>query len=123
MALRMLVDAGAAVARQHLRAEAHAEKRLVLPQRDRNPIDLTPDEIVGIVGALRPAEDHAARVTRHGRRQRIAEARPADVELQTAALQRKADTTRRGVFLMQDDQDWKAHGVRIDQVCRRSMNS
>ena len=38
------------------------------------------DEIVLVVGALRAAEDHGAGVVLHRLRQRIVEARAADVE-------------------------------------------
>ena len=57
MAIGMGEDAAAQVVRQHLRAQADAEERLVLPQRHRQPVDLAADEIVGVVGAHRAAED------------------------------------------------------------------
>ncbi len=87
MAIRMLVDAAAEMMRQHLGAEADAEKRLLLPERHGEPIDLAADEIVGVVGAHRTAEDDGAGVPLHGLGQRIAEARAADVE-RIAALAR-----------------------------------
>jgi hypothetical protein len=56
----------------HLCAQADAEKGLVLPQRHGEPVDLPADEIVGIIGAHRAAEDDRAGVIGKRRRQRIA---------------------------------------------------
>src|SRR5262245_62288752 len=50
----MAVDAAAEMMRQHLGAEADAEKRLLLPERHGEPIDLAPDGIGGVV------RDHGA---------------------------------------------------------------
>ncbi len=83
---------------QHLRAEADAEERLVLAQRHADPIDLAADEIVLVVGAHRAAEDDGGGMIGHGRRQRIAEPRPAHVERIAELAQRVADAARRGVL-------------------------
>ena len=125
MALRMRIDLAAELARQHLRAEEDAEKRLVLLERDLEPVDLAAEEFVPVVGALRPAEDHGAGVVLQHVGQRIVEARPADVEGEAATSQRVADPTRRRVLLMQHDQDRQAHGVRrlINRSGRFALNS
>ena len=99
----------AELAREHLGAETDAEKRLALLERHADPIDLAPDEIVLVVGAHRTAEDDGAGMFRHGRRQRIAEARPAHVERVAELAQRIADAAGRGVLLVQDDQDRLLH--------------
>ena len=62
VAVGVLVDPGAEPLRQHLRAEADAEKRLLLLQRHADPVDLAPDDLVVVVGALRPAENDGAAV-------------------------------------------------------------
>ena len=80
VAFRMRIDPLAEMARHHLRAEADAEIRLLVAQRHADPVGLTLDEILIVVGALRPAEDHRAGMFVHRLGQRIAEARPADVE-------------------------------------------
>ena len=48
----------------------------------------------------------------HRRRQRIVESRTAHVERMTELLERAADAARRGMFLVQDDQDRLAHDRR-----------
>ena len=102
-------DALAEMPRKHLRAEADAEKRLSLAQWDADEVGLGLDEIVRIVGALRPAEDHRAGVIRHGLGQGIAVARPADIELVAAIAQRGADTAGRRLLLVQDEQNFVSH--------------
>ena len=111
MALRMLVDPGAELPRQHLRAEADAEKRLLLLERHAEPVDLAADELVLVVGALRPAEDDGAGVVLQRFGQRIVEARTADVERKPRLAKRIADPAGRRMLLMQDDQDRRAHGA------------
>ena len=61
--------------------------------------------VVGVVGAHRAAEDDGAGMAGERLRQRIAEARPADIERIAPRLQAKADPPRRRMFLVQDDQD------------------
>ena len=78
-------------------------------KRDADPIDLAADEIVRIVGAHRTAEDDGAGVFRHGRRQRILEARAAHIERIAEIAQRIADAAGGGVLSMQDDQDRLLH--------------
>ncbi len=113
MTLRMRENLAAQRPGAHLRAEADAEERLVLLERNRDPVDLAADEIVGVVGAHRPAENHRAGMLRQARRQRIAEPRPAHVELVAELRQGTADTARRGMLLVQDDQNrlWHDRGI------------
>jgi hypothetical protein len=68
MTVRVAKHFAAELPRAHLRAEADAEKGLVLFQRHRDPIDLAVDEIVVVVGAHRTAEDDGGGMLRHGRR-------------------------------------------------------
>ena len=118
LAFRMRRDALAEMPRQHLRAEADAEIGLVLPQRHADEVDLGLDEIVRIVGALRAAEDHGAGMLGHRLRQRIAEARAADIEFVAALAQRVADAAGRRLFLVQDDE-----GLCQSSALRRSEAS
>ena len=89
---------------EHLRAQADAEERPLLPQRHFDPVDLARDIVVTVVGAHRTAEDHGAGmgVERFGKG--IAEARPADVEGMAERSQGIADPARCRVLLMQHDQ-------------------
>ena len=111
VAIRMLVDAAAEMVRQHLGAEADAEKRLLLPERHADPIDLAADEIVGVVGAHGATEDDGGGVLVHGGRQRIAEPRPAHVEGIAALAQGVADPPRGRRLLVHHDQDRLLHGA------------
>ena len=70
--------------RQHLRAEAEAEKGPLLAKRHADPVDLLLHEVVRVVGAHRAAEDDGARMAGEGFGQRIAVARAADVEAMAA---------------------------------------
>ena len=100
---------GAQMAGEHLRAEADAEQRLVLAERHGEPVDLAPDPVeVVVVGAHRSAEDDRAGVLGERRRQRLAEARAANVEREAALRQQRADAPRRRVVLVQDDQHFVA---------------
>src|SRR6185437_2861249 len=98
VALGMAEHAAAEMPGAHLRAEADAEKRLLLPKRHADPADLAADELVLVVGAHGAAEDDGGGVVRHGVRQRLAEARPAHVERIAELPQRIADTARRRVL-------------------------
>jgi MFS family permease len=105
----MLVDPRPEVLRQHLRAEADAEVRLVLLQRDADPFDLALDHRVVIVGALRAAEDHRPGVLVERLRQGVAKARAAHIEREAALLELQADAAGGGKLAVQDDQDRRAH--------------
>ena len=107
----MRVDTAAEMQRHHLRAEADAEERLLVAQRHADPVDLAVDEVVGVVGALRPAEDRGAGMIVHGLGQRIAKARAADVERKAELGQRLADAAGRGMLLVQDDEDRLQHVI------------
>src|SRR5579885_137391 len=111
VALRVRVDAGAEMARHHLRAEADAEERFVVAQRHADPVDLALDEVFLVIGALRAAEDGGGGMLVHGLRQRIAETRAADVERVAELGQDLADAARLGMFLMQDDEDRLEHSA------------
>ena len=104
-AVRMRPDPAAEMQGQHLRPEAEAEIGPVLLEGHTDPVDLPFHEIVRVVGAHRAAEDHGAGVVRHRLRQRIAVARPADVEAMPALGDEAPDAARRRVFLVQDDED------------------
>jgi hypothetical protein len=60
MAVGMLVNPGAELFRQQLGAEANAEKRFALLERDVEPVELAADDLVVVIGALRAAEDDGA---------------------------------------------------------------
>jgi hypothetical protein len=99
-------DPGAELLRQHLRAEADAEKRALLPERDFDPVDLAADIIVAVIGAHGPAENNSTGVLIQRFRQHIAEARAADIEAMPERAQHVADAAGRRGFLVQDDQHW-----------------
>ena len=86
-----------------LRAETDAEERLVVAQRHADPFDFAADVIVAVIGAHRAAENDRGRMLGHGHRQRIAEARPAEL------LQSVAEAAGRRVLLVQNDQDRMLH--------------
>src|SRR6516225_1563695 len=109
--VRMPVHAAAEMMRQHLRAETDAEKRLLLTQRHREPVDLAPDEIVGVVRAHRAPEDDGGCVLGHAVGKSIAKARAARIERIAAVGQRMTDTPRGRGLLMQHDQNRRAHGA------------
>ena len=109
LALFVEIHLAAEIERHHLRAEADAEKRLVLLQRNGDPVDLALDEIVLVIGALRPAENHRAGMLCQGVRQGIAETRPADIEAQAALAQNISDAAGRRMFLVQNDQNRSGH--------------
>src|SRR5262249_13437434 len=88
-----------------LRAETNAEERLVLLQRHGCPLDFATYEFVVVVGAHRAAENNCRGMIAHSLRQRIAKARPAHVKPVPEPVQRVADSTGRGMFLVQNDQD------------------
>ena len=110
---------------QHLRAEADAEERPVLLERNLQPVGLAADELVLVVGAHRPAEHHRAGMVVQRFRQGVAQRRAADVEVEAALRGAVADASGARILLMQHDQDlWPrtrlACIVRRDPVIRRS---
>src|SRR5262245_27038128 len=107
----MAVDAAAEMMRQHLGAEADAEKRLLLPERHGEPIDLAPDEIGGVVRAHGAAERDGAGMAGHGLGQRIAEARATHVERIAALAQGVADASGGRRLLVQHDQNRLEHSA------------
>ena len=117
----LVEHAVAEVARQHLAAETHAEKRLLLFQWNADPVGLARHPLVGIIGAHRTAENDGAGVVRHRFRQRIVEARAADVQLAALLDQQAADPARRRMLLVQDDQNaarvrFGGHGLRCPSI-------
>ena len=79
-------------------------------QRHADPVDLAPDDLVVVVGALRAAENDHAAVVLERLRQVVAEARPAHVERDAAVAKLDRDPAGRGKLPVQDDQDRRAHG-------------
>src|SRR5215469_14132331 len=107
----MPVDAAAEMMRQHLRAEADAEKRLLLLQRHGEPIDLATDEIGGVIRAHGSAKGNGAGVAGHGLGQRIAEARATQVERIAALAQGVAEASGGRRLLVQHDQNRLEHSA------------
>src|SRR5215813_3859107 len=107
----MPVDAAAEMMRQHLGAEAYAEKLLLLLQRHGKPIDLATDEIGGVVRAHGAAERDGAGMAGHGLGQRIAEARATHVERIAALAQGVADASGGRRLLVQHDQNRLEHSA------------
>src|SRR5262245_56721171 len=87
--------AGPEMERKHLRAEADAKKRPLLPERDGDPLDLAADVVVRVVRAHRAAEDDGSCMLIERLRQRVAEARLADIEGMAKCAQHIADTAGR----------------------------
>src|SRR5262249_34788054 len=111
MAIGMTVDAAAEMMRQHLGAEADAEKRLLLLERHGEPIDLATDEIGGVLRPQGAAERGGAGVAAHGLGERIAEARAAHVERIAALAQGVADASGGRRLLVQHDQNRLEHSA------------
>src|SRR5580704_14160130 len=107
---RIIADARAEVTRQHLCPKADAQKRLLLRQRHLAPRGLAMNEVIGVVGALRSAENDGAGMLSECLRQRIAETRTANVEGNTASGKVMAHAARARVLLVQHDQDGLCHG-------------
>ena len=118
VAVGVLVDPGAEMLGQHLRAETDAEKRLLLLQRHADPIDLALDDLVVVVGALRSAENDRAAVLGERLGQVVAEPRTAHVERDVAVSKLDRDPSGGGQLPVQDDQDRRAHGQMISSCAR-----
>ena len=103
-ALRMRRNAGAELHGEHLGAQANSQKRPLLPERDRDPLDLLANEIIRIVGAHRAAENDGAGMAIQRLRKGIAKTRASDIQFVSERPQRVADAARRRRFLVQDDQ-------------------
>src|SRR5688572_19351801 len=63
--LRMAANSAAQMLRQHLCPKAHAQKWLLLFQRNTNPFDLAGNPGLGIIGAHRTAKDNSTRMLIH----------------------------------------------------------
>ncbi len=94
---------------EHLGAEADAEERLSLPERDGEPVGLAADELVLVVGALGSAENDRAGMVRQGRGQGLAEPRAADVEGEAASDQGVTEPAGSRVLLVENDEDRRGH--------------
>lgn len=90
---------------QHLRAEADAEVGALFPERNIDPVDLLLDEVIGIIGAHRPAEDDGAGMVFKCYRKRLAENRATDIEAVALFDEQLADAAGARLLLMQDDED------------------
>ena len=101
----MRCNAGAKLHREHLRAEADAEERPLLAQRNFDPVDLAADIVVGIIGAHWTAEEDRAGMPIERIGQGIAKARPADVEAIAEPAQDVSHPTGGRGLLMQDNQN------------------
>jgi len=63
-------DLGAELSREHLRAQANAQKRALLPQRNLDPVDLAADMVVGSLALIGPPKMTAPAVVIERFRQR-----------------------------------------------------
>src|SRR5262245_58802311 len=121
VAIGMAVDPAPEMMRQHLCAETDAEKRLLLLERHAQPIDLTTDEIGGVIRAHRATENDGTSMGGHGLGERIGEARAAHVERVAALAQGVPDAPRGGGFLVQHNQDRAEHSAVIAKFRGRSQ--
>jgi hypothetical protein len=103
--LRMRADAMPEMGREHLRAEADAEQRLVFLQRRFYPSNLASDPRVPVVDAHRSAENDHADVVMKRWGQRVAKSRAPDVKLIPVRPQEPAEPASRRMFLVQDNQN------------------
>ena len=121
--LGMLIDvaehAGAEIAREHLRTEADAEQRLLLAQRHAHPLDLTADEGIFVVGAVRAAEHDSAGVLFQRRGQRVVEARPTNIERIAHSREEVPHPTGRRMFLMENNENGKLRTLPARLACQR----
>lgn len=104
-ALRVRSDAATEMTCQHLGAEADAEQRLFLPERNPEPVHLAAQPGVFVVRAHRAAEDDDPGVLAESLWKRIAEPGPPDVEPVPLREQQRAEPSRRRMFLVKDDQN------------------
>ena len=118
MAVGVLVDPTAEVMRQHLRPEADAEKRLVLPQRNCEPVDFPADEIIFVIRAHGAAENDGTGMLPERVRQGIAEARAPHIQCIATLTQRMAYSTWSGGFLMHHDENGIRHACSVKRVHR-----
>ena len=90
----MGTDGAAQIFGHHLGTETDTEQRRVLGERNRDPVDLTLDEFIGVICAHRPAEDHSTRMLGKRAGKGFAEARAANVEYKAFLAQHRADAAR-----------------------------
>ncbi len=86
--------------REHLRAKANAENGFSLGKRNSDPVGFVLDVAVRIVRAHRAAENDSAGMPGHRSRERIAKARPPNVERDTFRSQILPDGPRLGLMSM-----------------------
>ena len=99
----MAEHARAEAARQHLRAQAQAEQRLVLGERNGKPVDLAAQPRLGIISSMGPPNTTTASWPL-GSGESLAQGGTADIEVETGVLQQPADASRRRMGLVQDDE-------------------
>ena len=102
VAVRVWKNTGAEMSRQHLRAKTNTKIWLLVAKRDLNPVDLAPNKLFIVVGALRAAEDGRAGVIVHRFRQGIPETRTTDVKRIAQFRQSLPDAARRRMLLVKD---------------------
>src|SRR5579871_5218396 len=90
---------------QHLRAEADAEGGLGLGERRLEPVDLAPDPVERVVRTHRAAEYDDPGVIGERLGQRLAKARPANVEPDVHGPEHRADPAGGRMLLVQHDQN------------------
>src|SRR5205823_4455297 len=83
-------------------AGGEAEKRLLLPQRDADPLRLAANKLGLVVGAHGAAEDDGAAMVLQRLGQGIAITRLADIERVAVAAEPLADVAGVGMLLVED---------------------
>ncbi len=104
--VRMLVDGGAEMKRQHLRTEADSEEGRLLLEGHLEPVDLSLDEVVRVVGAHASAKDHYAGVIPQSLGQRFADTRAPDLDRMAARANALPDPAGVGFLPVRNEQDW-----------------
>jgi hypothetical protein len=86
---------------------SYRDNALFFLQRNADPVNFTPDKIVGIVRTLRPAENHGASMSFKRFGERVTIAGPADVEWKTISIKPVPYVARRRMQLMHDQEHRK----------------
>ncbi|OBU87508.1 hypothetical protein MY55_05010 [Chromobacterium subtsugae] len=99
--------------RQHLRTQTNAKQRLPFTQRLIQPIDFFTNIRIAIICAHRTTENYRTIVLPHILREKISKSWPADIKLESQLTQQQTNSARRGVLLMQDNQNFSCliHGA------------
>src|SRR5436190_4780501 len=107
---------------EHLRAKADAKQRYTLPERNRDPVDLALDEVIGIIGAHRASENDGTSMVGEGGGKLLTQTGTANIEHNTLLAQHDADTAWGRSLRVDNDQYAANHALRSqsDNLSRKT---